>query len=142
MRLVAQALGKAMHLVGEEFIITGASLTKLQANMADAVVKQLLKAFRDLGDKPAEALALALSADNFLCQRETAKALKVAQNAVPIYRALGDQKGEAKVMRTIINARLAKASAGVNPMIEMTDKAEQTMELMKKQRTRELDEAL
>jgi tetratricopeptide (TPR) repeat protein len=66
----------------------------------------------------------------------------MAQAAIAAYRKDADKVGEASVMRTMLNAHLAKAAAGVNPNLELAYDSAVKMETMKQQKEAEMDSAI
>lgn len=138
----AEALAKALHDGAEELILLGASFNQEQRARAELTVKGILKQQRNASDAKGEAVASGMLADMYLCCRETNKALKIAEGALALYRLAGDRQGETAVLRTILNAHVAKAAAGVNPQLELSMNAARQMEVMKQQREAALDKAI
>merc|ERR1712147_623343 len=71
-----------------------------------------------------------------------AQAEMCAKGILKEYRESKDLKGEVSVMRTVINAHVAKAAAGVNPQLELAWDPDKKIEMMKQQKEGEMDLAI
>mmetsp|Transcript_119174 Transcript_119174/g.243718 ORF Transcript_119174/g.243718 Transcript_119174/m.243718 type:complete len:479 (+) Transcript_119174:83-1519(+) len=141
-KAATKALGLAVHTMAPELMAAGASLTKIQRRMVERTAKEVLKVSKLFGDEALEAVATNLTADMFLCLKETSKALKLAHTAADTFRRLDDKVGEAMAMNTLIDIHLCKSQAVADPRLEMADNSEAKMEALETRRERERDLAM
>ncbi|CAE8645491.1 unnamed protein product, partial [Polarella glacialis] len=89
-------------LVRSELMDSGSSETAMQT------AKEVVDRFRGEGDRRNEALALQTVARTHIAKKEYLRAARVAQDAQKILSELGDTQGEIEMLRTAVDAHLAR----------------------------------